>query len=336
MIWRIYEQPRINLFDKPTPLEKAVNLSREYGVEIFVKRDDVMNLAFGGNKARKLEFLLGEAIGQGCDTIITRGSYYSNHVRLTAAAARKLGLDIYIVTYPPHSGVEHIIQGNILLNKIFGAHVTEVGDPREADEKMIELSEELKSQGHKPYIIPAGGATPRGVLGYVLALYEIMDQMRRLGKKPRYIIHATGTGATQAGLILGVKLLGVRGVDIIGVNVEKPGEVGDIAEKIVKLSNAAAELLGITEEVVKPGEVDILNDYTFGGYGRYDKELIDFIKEVARKEALLLEPIYTGKAFYALIDLIERKIIREGDTVVFIHTGGTPLIFQLAKHYVKE
>ena len=154
LIWRIHELPRVNLITLPTPLEKAVNLSREYGVELYVKRDDVMELAFGGNKVRKLEFIFGEVLSKGYNVVITRGSYYSNHVRLTAAAARKYGLDVYIVTYPPRAGVEKLVQGNILLYRIFGAHVVEVADSSKADEKMVELKDDLEGQGFKPYIIP--------------------------------------------------------------------------------------------------------------------------------------------------------------------------------------
>ncbi len=336
MFWRIFDRPRVRLISTPTPLEKAVNISRELGIELYIKRDDVMELAFGGNKVRKLEFILGEVLDQGYDTVITRGSYYSNHVRLTAAATRKLGLNVYIVTYPPNSGVELRYQGNVLLNMVFGAKIIHVDSSKEADKKMIELKEELEKKGFKPYIIPVGGSTPVGVLGYALAAYEIMDQMLKIGRKPRYIIHATGTGTTQAGLVLGLKLLGVKGVDVIGVDIEKHEAERKLVDHIIELANKAANLLGLTEEIVNEGDIDIVREYSFGGYGVAPPELIDFLKEIARKEGLILEPVYTGKAMYALYDLVDKGVIEKGDTVVYIHTGGTPLVFQFADEFLEK
>jgi len=334
LIWRIYDFPRINLFGRPTPLEKASNLSRELGVEIYVKRDDVMDLAFGGNKVRKLEYILGEALARGSDVIVTRGSYYSNHVRLTAAAARKLGLDVVIVTYPPQKDIERIEQGNVFLNKLFGAEIIEVNNPREADEKMEEIRRSYEEKGRKPYVIPVGGSTPLGVFGYIDGVYELMEQLRKLGVKPRYIIHATGTGTTQAGIILGLKLLGVRGINVLGIDVEKHEDENRIVDHIYELINEALEILDVKLEISKD-EINVVKGYSFGGYGLFNDELIEFIVNIARKEGLVLEPVYTGKAFYALVDLINKKEIKKGDKIIFIHTGGTPLVFQLKKYFEK-
>ncbi len=333
MFWRLYRFPRIELFRHPTPLEKARWIGREYGVDVYVKRDDVMELAFGGNKVRKLEYIFGDILSRGCDIVITRGSYYSNHVRLTAAAAAKHGLETVIVTYPPNPGVKLVVQGNVLLNKLFGAEIIEVEGPREADEEMGELEEKYRREGRKPYVIPVGGSTALGVFGYALAVYELFEQFRSLNRYPRYIIHATGTGTTQAGLLVGLKLLGIDDVEVIGIDVEKREREGEIADHIVELGNKALELLGSSEKI-SVDDVVIYREYTFGGYGMYNDELIEFIREVARKEGLVVEPVYTGKALYGLIDLIKRGVIKRGDTVAYIHTGGTPLVFQFQEQLI--
>lgn len=317
----------------PTPMEKLINLSRELGVDIFVKRDDVVELAMGGNKVRKLEFILADVLRKGCDTVITRGSYFSNHVRLTAAAARKLGLEVFIVTYPPYQGYEIDYQGNTLLNRVFGAKIVHTNNPREADEKMVELSNELSRRGFKPYVIPVGGSTPLGVLGYAYASIEIMEQARSLGFNPNIIIHATGTGTTQAGLILGLKLLGVDNVKVIGVDVEKENEKV-LKNKIAGLVNEASSILGVNVDV-EDSDVVIEDRYSFNGYGRVSTGLIEFIEWVARREGLLLDPVYTGKAFYALVDMIRNGEVERDSKVVFIHTGGLPLIFQFRDAFIR-
>jgi len=334
LFWRIYDLPRVRLITLPTPLEKLMRISEEYGVDIYVKRDDVMEPAFGGNKARKLEFIFGEVVRGKYDTVITRGAYYSNHVRLTSVFARKHGVEPYIITYPPKPGLKIVVQGNILLNKILGAQIIEARDAREADALMIELKEMLERKGRKPYLIPFGGSTPLAVPGYILAVYEMLDQFRMIGRKPKYIIHATGTGTTQAGILLGLKLLGVKDVEVIGVNVEKSDLEKSIRDKIIELVGETCKLLGLDRNIVDENEIIINNEYSFGGYGETTKDLIDFIKTIAVKEGLLLDPVYTGKAFYGLIDMIENRLIKRGETVAFIHTGGTPLIFQLAEKFL--
>lgn len=333
MFWKLYGVPKVELMTLPTPMEKLSNLSRELGVDIYVKRDDVMELAMGGNKVRKLEFILADALRKGCDTLITRGSYYSNHVRLTAAAARRFGLEVFIVTYPPHPGCELDYQGNVLLNKVLGAKIIHTNDPGEADEKMNALSEELSSKGYRPYVIPVGGSSSLGVLGYAYASLELMEQTRALGVKPSLIIHATGTGTTQAGLILGLKMLGVDNVKVIGVDVEKESEKV-LRKRIIELIDNASSTLGISLNVSEE-EIIIERRYSFGGYGKVSEELVKFIEWVAQREGLLLDPVYTGKAFYALLDMIKEKEIEKDASVVFIHTGGLPLIFQFKEVFMK-
>lgn len=334
MFWRIFSFPKIDLFTKPTPIEKLANISKKYSVDLFVKRDDVMELWFGGNKARKLEFIFGDVVSKKYNAVITRGSYFSNHVRLTTIVARKLGIEPYIVTYPPNPETELIYQGNVLINKIFGANIIETRDSIEAEKKMYELKNDLDRQGYRTYVIPVGGSMPLGVLGYIYAVYELMDQLRKISTKPQYIVHATGTGTTQAGLVLGLKLIGVNDITVVGINTEKPEISIDLKNKIMNLVEETQKLLGVSDSLVSDSDIIVYDDYVFGGYGLVTNELIEFIKTIARREGILLDPVYTGKAFYGLIDLIEKNEIKKNSTVVFIHTGGLPIIFQLLNKFI--
>ncbi len=321
MFWRIHDFPRYRLIRLPTPLEKAARLSRELGVELYIKRDDVMELAMGGNKVRKLEFILGDALSKGHDVLITKGAFHSNHARLTAAASRKAGLETYLVLYPPGTSE---LKGNLLLDTLFGAKIIEAKDSKEADKVMVELSRELEAKGRKPYVIPGGGASPHGVLGYVNAFLEILQQLLEHNTRPNYIVLATGTGATQAGLVLGARLLGVD-TEIIGISVGRSAREGK--EKIAELVNDTAKLLGSSIHV-DPEEIIVFDRYTFGGYGVITREVVETIKYVALTEGLILDPVYTAKAMSGLLDLVSQGYIGKEGRVVFLHTGGTPIIFQ--------
>ncbi len=323
MFWRIHRFPRYRLISLPTPLERAERLGRELGLELYVKRDDVMELALGGNKARKLEFILGDALAKGCDTLITRGAYHSNHARLTAAAARKAGLEVHLVLTPPGSPEP---QGNVLLDKLLGAEIHYTDTYDEADKLMERIAEELKARGRKPYIIPGGGASPHGVLGYAAAALEILQQLSEAGVRPGYIVHAAGTGATQAGLILGLRLLGAD-VEVVGISVGRGS--GEMRERIVGLVRSAARLLGVKLDL-DPEEVVVFDDYRFGGYAIITREVVETMKMAARTEALILDPVYTAKAMYGLADLASKGYF-EARPVVFLHTGGTPIPFQTAE-----
>lgn len=325
MIWKVFSFPRYKLITLPTPLEKANKLSEELGIELYIKRDDVMELALGGNKVRKLEFILGDALSKGCDVLITCGAFHSNHARLTAAAARKAGLDVYLVLTPPGTPE---LQGNVLLDKLLGAKIVYAKDYEEADKIMEELANELKEKGKNPYIIPGGGASPHGVLGYAVASLEIMQQLYSLGKKPKYIIHATGTGTTQAGLVLGMKLIGADDVEVIGISISK--KKNEAKERVYKLINETLKLLNVNIEI-RLEDIVIFDDYIFGEYAAITKEVVETMKLVARKEGLILDPVYTAKAMYGLIDLVKKGYIERNSTVVFIHTGGTPIPFQVSK-----
>ena len=324
LIWKVLQFPRFKLTTLPTPLEEVKALSKELGIKLFIKRDDVMELALGGNKVRKLEFILGDALSKGSDVLITRGAFHSNHARLTAAAARKAGLEAYIVLTPP--GTPNL-QGNVLLDALLDARIFLADSYQEADELMEKLAKDLKDQGRKPYIIPGGGASPIGVLGYATAALEILQQLSERGIRPRYMVHATGSGGTQAGLILGLKLLGADDVEVVGISISRSAK--EVQERVAKLVNECANLLNIDLRI-EPEEVVVTDAYVGGGYGVVSREVVKTMKYVAQHEALLLDPVYTGKAMWGLIDLARKNYFKAEGSIVFIHTGGTPIIFQLS------
>ena len=320
--WSVFEFPRFRLASFPTPLERAPRLGERLGLKLYVKRDEVMELALGGNKVRKLEFLVGDALARGADTLITTGAYHSNHARLTAAAGVKAGLDVYLVLTPPGTPDP---QGNLLLDKMLGARIVEArGDAAKA---MEELAARLRETGRNPYVIPAGGASPVGVLGYVAAALELMEQMQNLGEKPDYVFLADGTCAMHAGLLLGLRLLGAEEVKVVGISVSRDKHAA--SQRIAGLVEQASQLLKV-ENPVKNNDIIVFDDYIYGSYGSIVGEVVETMKLAARTEALILDPVYTGKAMHGLVDLAEKKYVEKGSTVVFLHSGGTPIPFQYA------
>lgn len=265
---------------------------------------------------------MGDALKKGCDVLITTGAVHSNHARLTAAAARKAGLESYLVLTPPGP---RDLKGNLLLDRLFGARVIHVDSRDEADEAMERLARDLEGRGKKPYIVRRGGASPQGVMGYALAAHEILVQAYEQGFKPGYIVHASGTGATQAGLILGSRLVGLD-TKIVGISVGSPSD--KMKKDIYSMVLEGARYAGINSIDIDPEDIIVIDRYTYGGYGSITREVVRAIHHIARKEALLLDPIYTAKAMLGLIDLIERGYIERGARVIFIHTGGIPIIFQ--------
>ena len=325
--------PQVNLVSgQKTPIDYLKNLSRELGSEIYVKRDDLTGVAIGGNKVRKLEFLLGDALSKGCDTIITTGAIHSNHALETAAAAKKLGLDVILVLRGEKTAIP---KGNYLLDKLIGADVRifNVSTGKETIPIMEKIAQELKNNGKKPYIIPTGGATPIGTLGYIKCALEIVEQEKELGLSFDYIVHATSSGGTQAGLTLGFHLIKPT-TKVLGIGVGDPRT--ELIESVWELINSTAKLLGVKHSLTREYiENHTISGYGFGGYGKITKEVVDTIKYVGSLEGLILDPIYTGKAMYGLIDLLKKKVIPKGSTVLFIHTGGMTSIFQY-DHIIRE
>ncbi len=315
---QIASRPRVSLTHLPTPLEHAPSMSARLGRRILVKRDDVMSLALGGNKVRKLEFLIGDAKEKKADTIITTGAQHSNHARLTAAAAVKIGLKPVLVL----RGKPTEPKGNLLLDRLLDADIRFTEE--QPDLAMTKVADELRLKGRTPYIIPAGGANAVGTLGYVNSAREILAQARQDGLRIDYVVHATGTGPTQAGLIIGFHVLNSK-VRVLGISNGPDSLTGK--QRVRNLIDDTIRLLGVRLSI--PDEEIIVNDdYTCGGYGVINRDVVDAMAFAARTEGLILDPVYTGKAMLGMEGLIEKKIIIENSNVVFLHTGGSPITFQ--------
>ncbi|MEM2020988.1 MAG: pyridoxal-phosphate dependent enzyme [Zestosphaera sp.] len=303
-------------------MERAERLSRELSLDVFVKRDDVMEVGLGGSKVRKLEFIIAEALSRGYDVLITRGATRSNHVRLTATATRKADLDVYAVLTPPG---DLAVQGNVLIDVIYGAKLIYVERGEEVNDLVNRLTDELRAKGRKPYVIPGGGASELGVLGYALVSVEIMQQALQLRFRPK-IVHSTGSGATQAGPTLGLRLLGAEDVKVVGIT--DSTDASTIISRATELLNATVKMLKLDFKVTED-DFAVYDDYGFEGYGVITKEVIEVITHVARVEGLLLDTVYTAKVMYGLIDLVGKGVLKN-ENVVFIPTGGLPILFQYA------
>lgn len=322
--------PSVSLSHTPTALEKMNNLSAELcGPELWIKRDDCTGLAMGGNKARQLEFYLGQALEQGADTLLTTGAVQSNHVRMTIAAARKMGLEIEVQLEQRVSGrqPQYYESGNPFLMKIMGArlHSYPVGeDEGGADKALYRLAEKLKQQGARPYVIPLSGMhTPYGALGYVKAAEEIIQQLDELDLKLDAIILATGSANTHAGLLFGLRAL-QHDVPLIGICVRRKAEL-----QFQQLLEKTSQLTKMLDHDVCVSERDILVDdaMLYPGYGQLNEHVIEAIELTARSEGILLDPTYTGKAMAGLIDLVRQNRWTSNQRVMFLHTGGTPALF---------
>jgi len=313
---------KISFAGFPTPLQRMPNLSKVLGgPSLFVKRDDMTDLAFGGNKARKLEFLFADAKNKGADVLIATGAVQSNCVCMVASAARRLGMKPVLVLVGKEPDV---YDGNLLLDKLLSAEITFVdGYGTHVEDLMNSLAEEFRTKGHKPYIIPVGASTPLTVPGYALAMEELVNQFNQIGENLDSIVCACGTGGTQAGLILGAKLLDVD-AKILGVNVF--ASKADASRTIARLVNGSAGLLDVDLSLTAE-EVNVFDEYIKEGYGVLNKEVTEAIKLVAETEGIFLDPVYTGKAMIALIDLIKKGYFKKDDNVVFFHTGGLPALF---------
>jgi D-cysteine desulfhydrase len=323
---------RLDLARTPTPLEPLSRLSEKFGIEMYVKRDDLTGADLTGNKIRKLEFLLADVLANGCDTVITCGAAQSNHARATAIAAARLGLGVRLLLRTRDPANPPPLEGNILLDRLVGAEIVwltfeEYG--RRA-EMLAAEAEALRNSGKTPYVIPEGGSNAMGAWGYVRALEELALDLATLpgGKdRPTTIIHATGSGGTTAGLILGAKLVGLH-ARVVGINVCNDRDyflrvVGDICQ-------AAIDTHQLDLPIVGERDIEIIDGYVGRGYGKAGSQELSFIREVARSEGILLDPVYTGKAFYGMSQEVERDPEVFGDRIVFVHTGGLFGLFPMA------
>jgi D-cysteine desulfhydrase family pyridoxal phosphate-dependent enzyme len=307
----------------PTPVQRMPRLSKVLGgPRLFAKRDDMTDLAFGGNKARKLEFLFADAKNRGADVVISVGAVQSNCACMVASAARRLGMKPVLVLVGKEPDVP---DGNLLLDKLLSAEIHFIEDSGpQVEDFMDSLADEFRENGHTPYVIPAGASIPSTVPGYALAMEELVNQSNQIGEKLDYVVCACGTGGTQAGLIFGAKLLDAK-AKIVGASVF--ASKTDAIQTIVQLVNGAAELFDVDLSLV-PKEVAVFDDYIKDGYGVLNREVTETIKLVAETEGIFLDPVYTGKAMVALIDLVKKGYFTEDDNVVFFHTGGLPAIFR--------
>jgi L-cysteate sulfo-lyase len=316
--------PRFPLAFLPTPLHPLPRLSARLGgdVQLWIKRDDQTGLAGGGNKTRKLEYLIPDAQAQGADVILTVGAIQSNHCRQTAAAAARAGLECHVVLSgepPPQPN------GNLLLDSLLGAGIH--WTTREnRDRRLVELTEELRAAGRRPYPIVLGGSDPVGASGYALALEELWEQARALDLRLDAIVFASSSGGTQAGLVAGAWALGWD-VPLLGISVDEPE--AELKAQVAGLATRTADRLGRPHSF-SAGDIRVNTDFLGGGYAVMGELERDAIRLMAREEGILLDPVYTGRAFGGLLDLIRRGAFGPGSNILFWHTGGTPALFAYA------
>jgi D-cysteine desulfhydrase family pyridoxal phosphate-dependent enzyme len=327
-------QPRVSLATLPTPITEAHRLRAELGgaercPRILIKRDDLTGLALGGNKARKLEFLMADALAQRADVVVSSGATQSNHARMTAAAARAVGLDCVLVLSA--KTLDQPLQGNLLLDRLFGATVHFIQanpDPRYAVaadevEKVADVVADLTRRGRRPYVIPIGGSSPIGALGYVDGTRELQQQLTASKLRVDRLYYASGSRGTQAGLELGARVFETK-YRLHGIAVSAGEE--EKQRRAARLMNEAALLI---EAPVRVDHAELTTDQRFigEGYGIPTAECLEAIKLLARTEAILLDPCYTGKGMAGLIHDVRVGAIAPSETVVFLHTGGAPALF---------
>lgn len=315
--------PRIRLGHFPTPLEFMPNLTRHLGgPQLYIKRDDCTGLATGGNKTRKLEFLVAQALEQGADTLITQGAVQSNHARQTVAAAARVGMQCKILLEQRVSNAseEYEESGNVMLDRLMGGEIVARLPPgTNMQEEMENLAAELRSAGRKPYVIPGGGSNPVGALGYVRCAQELLNQSYDAGVRIDHVVHATGSTGTQAGLVVGLRASN-SGIPVYGISVRAPKDKQE--ENVWRLVQATVDYMGLPASSVERADVVANSDYVGDGYGIPTESMIEAVRLTAQQEAILLDPVYSGKGMAGLIALIRAGHFRKDENVVFVHTGG--------------
>jgi D-cysteine desulfhydrase len=322
--------PRYSLALLPTPLVEASRLSKVIeGPRIFIKRDDLTGFGFGGNKVRGLEFYIADALAHQADVIVTGAGPQSNHIRATAAAARVAGLDVAAVM---HDSRPAETQGNLLLDELLGVQLRFTNDPDRSlvDVEIESVAQELRHAGRRPYVIPRGGASALGALGYVECVREMDAQARALNVRPDWVVLATGACGTQAGLIAGTKIYDAP-YRVLGITVSRP-----VAECVERVGRIAAESAQLAGHALRLGaeEVRVRDGFIGPGYGIPTPEGVEAIRLVARTEGVFLDPTYTGKGMAGLIAEIRSGRIGKEETVVFVHTGGEPALFAHAARLI--
>jgi L-cysteate sulfo-lyase len=324
--------PRHPLAQLPTPLGKLQRLTRELGgPELLIKRDDQTGLALGGNKTRKLEFLVGQALAQGADTLVTLGAAQSNHCRQTAAAAAQAGLQCELIL---NGNKPEVANGNLLLNELLGARLHWIERSQRAA-KLKTLDTELRATGRKPYLIPVGGSNGVGATGYVVAMQELMEQLRAINQRVDHIVFGSSSGGTQAGLVLGARLAGFTG-RVTGRSIDKNDpEHGEYEIEVAQIVNECARYIG-AEVQLSAGDIEVVYGYKGEGYGIVGDLEREAIRLLAWTEGIVLDPVYAGRAFGALVDLIRKGRFLPREKVLFWHTGGAPALFAYARDLISR
>lgn len=311
------EIPRLKFAHLPTPIEELPRLSAALGgPRILIKRDDQTGLAFGGNKTRKLEFLVAEAQEQDAHMLISAGAIQSNHCRQTAAAAAHYGFECTLVLT---GDLPKQPSANLLLNMLFGAHILNVSDRKDRDHVLQETFEQATAEAKHPYLVPYGGSSPTGALGYAFAMEEFLKQ----GIHVDWIVFGTSSGGTHAGLVLGQRIFGFKG-KVLGISIDESADW--LQKNVSALASSASEKLGKRIDFM-PADVLANANYCRAGYGVLTDAEREAVHLFAQNEGLLLDPVYTGRAAAGMIDLIRKGIFKKDETVLFWHTGGQPALF---------
>ena len=312
-------QNKINLANIPTKIEYMKRFSKKVGKNIYIKRDDETGSEISGNKVRKLEYVIKDALDKGCDTLITCGGIQSNHARATAVAAAKLGLNAYLVLRKKPE--DETKEGNYFIDNIIGAKIKLITAEEYSNSRMEimnALAEDLRKEGLKPYVIPEGASDPIGTLGYFNAMEEIKEQEKELGIKFDMVVTAVGSGGTYAGLFMS---------DIVDNSISRVYGV-NVCDDAEYFKNKAYEFVNGTKEIadmelkVSKEQMNIIDGYVGVGYAKSTKEELDFIHELAKMEGIILDPVYTGKAMFGLVNEIEKGSFKEVQNILFVHTGG--------------
>ena len=321
--------PRIRLAHLPTALEHMPRLSKHLGgPEIYVKRDDCTGLATGGNKTRKLEFVMADALEQEADTVVTVGAVQSNHVRQTAAAACKLGLrcEVLLEHRVKNPTETYVQSGNVFLDKLYGANIREYPAGTDFDKAMLKVADEVKAGGGRPYIVPGGASDRVGALGYVNCAMELLGQSSERGLIIDHFVTATGSAGTHAGLIVGLKAMR-SDIALLGIGVNAPKDKQE--QRVFDLACETADYVGL-KGLVSRGDIVANCDYIGDGYGIPTKSMNDAVLLLARLEGLLFDPVYSGKALAGMIDLVAGGYFEGAKNIVFLHTGGSAALFAYA------
>jgi L-cysteate sulfo-lyase len=322
---RLAGYPRLGLAHLPTPLEPMQRLTDHLGgPRLWVKREDATGIGFGGNKLRKLDYVLYQAVAEKADTLVSGGVVQSNSQRQVAAAAAKLGLDCHLAVYhgrlsPP--APEYGTSGNALLNRLFGAHLHDVPWTGDRNASIEALVDQLRREERRPYFVPYGVSNALGAVGYASAVDEIAAQSSASGFRPSAIVHCTGSAATQAGLVVGASIA-LEGTSVVGIDVDAEPE--RVRADVIRYAKPAADLLDVPFD---EADVEVIAGHAGPAYGVPQGETIEAIKLAGTLEALVLDPVYSGKALAGLIALVRAGRWGPGDDVVFVHTGGAPALF---------